>query len=480
MITTPFGIHSRFSDVDISAQFLTPIDGWQTAKEVSIMQAISPLDIPFSTSAVNCAVEFAEDLINSRDDFHMLTIDELAAINLYTQEAIYKILNAALRDRNRSTIKPWFPYLKLIIPGLQKLKPFRGQVWRGLKEVDLSSNYPIGKKFRWWSFTSTTKSGPSVEKFVGNTGIRTLVCIDSVSGVEIDELSAYREEGEVLFVPGTRFEVKTVFKPAEGLTIISLSEIPDSVTAVTEHTIPQTIQLPTTTPNEIIPKTATSIPPTQITIPTKTPKFTIPQTTVLLGSRTPRESETTMILPRSSTTPRESEPTVILPRFSTTPRSPRPQISTNPQTTPLPTTPKNNFIPHNPVPLHNYKVTPQTHPQSNPQPIPIPNLSGEWEIKDRKGGYLFSYTFTHVANHTEFTGVQTQTQFRSKNHKVNEPITGRVSKPNQSNKVNIEWRFDNSDVLCTAVLDLDTMKMIEGNYYKNSNLKGNFSAKKKK
>lgn len=52
-----------------------------------------------------------------------LTPDMAAAIHAYTQESMfYKNLNAFLRDRAREKLKPFFPYLKLLLSGLRRLK----------------------------------------------------------------------------------------------------------------------------------------------------------------------------------------------------------------------------------------------------------------------------------------------------------------------------------------------------------------------
>jgi hypothetical protein len=49
-----------------------------------------------------------------------LNQDESASIHLYTiqfdvEPSLYKILNAVLRNENRKTLKPWFPFPKLFL-----------------------------------------------------------------------------------------------------------------------------------------------------------------------------------------------------------------------------------------------------------------------------------------------------------------------------------------------------------------------------
>ena len=51
----------------------------------------------------------------------ILSQTELAAIKVYTMDAVYVPLNAALRSRNSKNIQPWFPYLKIFHNAVKKL-----------------------------------------------------------------------------------------------------------------------------------------------------------------------------------------------------------------------------------------------------------------------------------------------------------------------------------------------------------------------
>ena len=85
-----------------------------------------------------------------------LTVDELAAIHLYTQETpFYRILNERLRSEKRQLLVPFFRYIKLLLKGLYKLPSIKKVVYRGVSK-DLSSSFNEGKEMIWWSFTSTT------------------------------------------------------------------------------------------------------------------------------------------------------------------------------------------------------------------------------------------------------------------------------------------------------------------------------------
>ena len=51
----------------------------------------------------------------------MVTSLQAAAIYLYTMDtSFYKIVNALLREVDRSQLKPFFPYMKLVMTGQKK------------------------------------------------------------------------------------------------------------------------------------------------------------------------------------------------------------------------------------------------------------------------------------------------------------------------------------------------------------------------
>ena len=51
-----------------------------------------------------------------------LNREEMAAIHVYTQDfPLHAILNARLRDRDRKKLKPFFPFLKLLLTAFYKL-----------------------------------------------------------------------------------------------------------------------------------------------------------------------------------------------------------------------------------------------------------------------------------------------------------------------------------------------------------------------
>lgn len=89
-----------------------------------------------------------------------LSLDEAAAIHFYTQETpFYPKLNTLLRSRDRAKIKPFLPYLNLLITAMYKLIQRQGvktrELYRGVK-LRLADKFREGTNKCWWSVTSTT------------------------------------------------------------------------------------------------------------------------------------------------------------------------------------------------------------------------------------------------------------------------------------------------------------------------------------
>jgi hypothetical protein len=159
-----------------------------------------------------------------------LNKDEAAAIYLYTMEmsedvCIYRILNQALRVEDRSKVRPWFAYLKLLDSAAAKLPKYKDIVWRGVNK-DVSKSFKKGQKITWWSISSCSTSINVISAFLGKVPQSTLFSIQCSSGKSISAYTCYPDENEVILMPGTM--LKVVSDPLDhhgGLHIIHLKEI---------------------------------------------------------------------------------------------------------------------------------------------------------------------------------------------------------------------------------------------------------------
>jgi hypothetical protein len=215
---------SRFVDAGKEpTKALIPIEGYEEKPLVSLKEAVAPIEPPIHN--LKTMVWTAER--NCDDPLDGLTCDESASIHLYTMEwsgnhdSLYTLLNQKLRSERRNELKSWFLYLKLFFTALYKLPSIKKVIWRGIRG-DVSHLYK--KDYIWWGVSSCTESMEIMEKFVGRSGVRTLFMIEAINGKAIQSHSFYKDENEIILMPGTYLRVIGKWSPANDLYIIHLQE----------------------------------------------------------------------------------------------------------------------------------------------------------------------------------------------------------------------------------------------------------------
>ncbi|CAF1003341.1 unnamed protein product [Rotaria sp. Silwood1] len=215
---------SRFLDANEEpSQTLLPIAGYEKEELVSLEEAVRPI----TTLLYDLDTKVYIAKRNSQKPADGLTCNQSAAINLYTIEweephdSLYTILNRTLRSSERKALKPWFSYLKLFLTALYKLPSTKGVIWRGIRD-DVYDQYNIDQV--WWGVSSCTATMQVMEQFVGRSGVRTLFTIECISGKAIGAHSFYKNENEIVLMPGTYLRVVAKWSPNENLYMIHLRE----------------------------------------------------------------------------------------------------------------------------------------------------------------------------------------------------------------------------------------------------------------
>ena len=217
----------RYTDIELTNKRLPACDGYITWKLVSIEEAMGNMDklLP----EINRFVKLAKRHCTFPND-QKLSKDEAAALYLYTMEmsddaCIYRILNETLRVEDRSKVRPWFSYLKLLDSAASKLPNFKGTVWRGVNK-DVRQQFKKGEKITWWSVSSCSTSVDIISSFLGETPHSTLFNIECFNGKSIAAYTCYPSENEVILMPGSTFKV--VADPLHhkgGLHIVHMKEV---------------------------------------------------------------------------------------------------------------------------------------------------------------------------------------------------------------------------------------------------------------
>ena len=220
---------TRLSDfLDEPKRLLTPIKGFEEYEIISLEKSVEPLKSLLPE--IDQMLYIIKDRTQNPSDG--LTTDESGSIMLYSMEwtrkenSFYYLLNKVLRSENRQMVKPWFSYLRLFLHSLSKLKSFEQTIYRGIK-LDLTDDYPIGKEFVWWAFSSCTDSIQTLENedFFGKTGKRTLFLIECHTGKDIRNHSFFSFENEILLCAARQFQVISNLNAGNDLHLIQIKEI---------------------------------------------------------------------------------------------------------------------------------------------------------------------------------------------------------------------------------------------------------------
>lgn len=160
----------------------------------------------------------------------------LAAVVFYTMEdqprenSPYYILNKALRDNAKETIRLWADYIWLLLNALKHLPAATNtNVYRGMKVGvhTLGDDYSESQRFVWNGFSSTATTINVMESFMGTDGERTLFQLELTEqlGRDLRDFSLFPSENEILLPPNMQFEVVARFDAGNGLTMVQCKQV---------------------------------------------------------------------------------------------------------------------------------------------------------------------------------------------------------------------------------------------------------------
>ena len=202
---------------------------------MSFQEAVTAAQVPgFDEDYVYSCLDFFEDV---EDPPPGLTVDEASALRLYTMETPFLgAFNRALRAREGSLAKPFFPFLQLCLIGVFKMQKYRGTLFRGSNKVPVRviEEYKRkleSKKFVIWnscSITTTTLSGLENDLFCGKSGsevgTRAQFILQNCNiGVDLGGVTAGGEVPEVFLPPGLKLRVDSFVELDDGVVQFQLS-----------------------------------------------------------------------------------------------------------------------------------------------------------------------------------------------------------------------------------------------------------------
>ena len=163
-------------------------------------------------------LDFTKNLIATDPRFAGMNPEALAAVRGYTGSDVHGPMNAALRDGDPAELAKWDAHIKAADAGLAQLPNYVGVVKRGVDlPASVLDDIQPGRTTTFKEFFSSS----ATRTFPGNTQFT----ISSLAGKDIQPLSQVPSESEVLFRPGTTFDVISKVQDAAGTWHITLSEV---------------------------------------------------------------------------------------------------------------------------------------------------------------------------------------------------------------------------------------------------------------
>ena len=174
------------------------------------------------------AVEGAK-VIKKRNPASKLTIEEIAALRLYTTAwtdpaaSIGALLLAAIRENNATQLSAFKPFLRLILGALRSIPSTRTVLTR-YASGDFSTLLTPGSTITWGEISSATVSTDPIEADQSSHPHVQLL-IDTSHARSIQAYSRQPTEPEYLLFPGSQFKVHSVKQVADGFLFAILSDI---------------------------------------------------------------------------------------------------------------------------------------------------------------------------------------------------------------------------------------------------------------
>lgn len=200
----------RFTDMEYDSLHFPSADEYLRYKLPTLEQAVASI-IP-RNNHLNQLIEIAKAKCHFPSK-HNLTLDESAAIYLYTMEwndtSLYDVIEKDLCSTDRSTSQSWFLYLKLFNTAVKKLPDCRMNVWRGINE-DLCKKLKKDDQFIWRCFTSCSSDDGFIQECLDINF--TLCMIETIHAKDISIYSSCPNQHEIILCPDTRLQVLSYVK----------------------------------------------------------------------------------------------------------------------------------------------------------------------------------------------------------------------------------------------------------------------------
>ncbi|MHB8717494.1 MAG: ADP-ribosyltransferase [Candidatus Dormibacteria bacterium] len=202
-------------------------------------------------------------------DFATIPDDNLVAIRGITR-GDYQPLNNALRTGDQAALRQYQSYIQNAQDGLSQLPDYQGTVYRGTDLTDAALQKFIdaqqsGIAYEDPAFVHATADAS--RQYGGGFNNNVNFVIDSTTGKLVEPVSQWPGEQEVMFQPGTKFNVLDVVQRGPNDYTITLSQAADDASLVRSG-VADGGSVPAETPEPQLPVAAT---PANVEVPNGAP-----------------------------------------------------------------------------------------------------------------------------------------------------------------------------------------------------------------
>ncbi|CAM4915281.1 unnamed protein product [Rotaria socialis] len=182
---------------------------------------------------------------------HNLTRDESAAIYIYTMKwgsyCVYDHLQAAWSSENRSQMKPWFKYLKLLKSALNKLPDSNEEVWQGIPHNEMVIENIKSNSSRLYSCFGSCLSDPNQIKLYLQKNLNQKIILIAYTNGKAKLIRDYTASSlnEYILEPGVKLGISQLKD------YLLQSDMKPSESAFNEHILQSSMKLGKSNFNEV-------------------------------------------------------------------------------------------------------------------------------------------------------------------------------------------------------------------------------------
>lgn len=192
-----------------SANLISFIDKLKSNKLISISNTQNQIGY-WNMMLLDAKINLIKIISTCSDNFS-LNPNHILAIYLYSANLdLFKNVNQNLSSLVINS--PWYGFIVCLYQGLKLLPDYKGECFRAVDKIFDNTIYKLGNQIEWGGFSVSNIDWKNSSELIKlKRGM--IFIIKSKTGKSISFCSKYPQEKEIVFLPGTKFEVSNYYVP---------------------------------------------------------------------------------------------------------------------------------------------------------------------------------------------------------------------------------------------------------------------------